>query len=117
MSSIAFILETRKKRLSLQREADLLEQQEKGLIQDMINSMVNAGQTLLSQGVDEVQLIETQEPIATSWPLVLDYIIANDAVDLLQKRLTASAVKQRWSNGVVIPGIEATTKLALKFNI
>jgi hypothetical protein len=51
------------------------------------------------------------------WPAVLDYIIANKATDLFQKRLTASAVKARWDEGEVIVGIEKVRKHSLKFNV
>jgi hypothetical protein len=117
MSHIANILSVRKRRLSLQREADLLEQEEKGLVNDLINFMNTDGRSVWKEGEDEVTLIESTEPVVNEWPKVLDYIIENDAVDLLQKRLTASAVKKRWDDGVSIPGIVASIKQSLKFNV
>jgi len=114
---IADILALRKRRLSLQREADLLEQQEKDLIGQVINKMNQDRLTFVKEGDDEVTLVTSEEPVATDWPKVLDYIVANDAVDLLQKRLTASAVKARWGDGVTIPGIDKVPKQTLKFNV
>lgn len=114
---LAQILSLRKKRLSLQREADLLEQQEKELISGVINSMNQNGLTLLKEGDDEVELVTTQEPVANDWAKIVGYVIANDAVDLLQKRLTPSAVKARWADGVTIPGIDKMPKQTLKFNV
>jgi hypothetical protein len=40
----------------------------------------------------------------------LEYIKATGSVDLLQKRVTESAVKLRWDAGVSLPGVEKTTK-------
>jgi hypothetical protein len=120
MGLIVKILDTRKRRLSLQREADLLEQEEKALMGTLINDMNARGLSTLKDeddGVTEVAMTTTMEPMATEWPKVLDYIIANDAVDLLQKRLTASAVKARWENGEIIPGIVSTAKQSIKFNV
>lgn len=114
---LAQILSLRKKRLSLQREADLLEQQEKELISGVINSMNQNGLTALKEGDDEVELVTTQEPVANDWAKIVGYVIANDAVDLLQKRLTPSAVKARWADGVTIPGIDKMPKQTLKFNV
>ena len=114
---ISDILSIRKKRLSLQREADLLEQQEKTLMQEVVNSMNRDGLTFLKEGDDEVQLTTTEEPVVDEWPQVLDYIVSNNAVDLLQKRLTTSAVKARWSDGVTIPGVRKAAKQTLKFNV
>jgi len=114
---LAQILSLRKKRLSLQREADLLEQQEKELISGVINSMNQNGLTALKEGDDEVELVTTQEPVANDWAKIVGYVIANDAVDLLQKRLTPRAVKARWADGVTIPGIDKMPKQTLKFNV
>ena len=111
------MLSVRKQRLSLQREADLLEQKEKALQNYLINDMVGKDLDVLTDGEDQVVLVTSVEPVATSWPKLLDYIIANEAVDLLQKRLTASAVKLRWRDGEAIPGIEKTEKHTLKFNV
>jgi hypothetical protein len=115
--SISQILSVRKQRLSLQREADLLEQKEKALQNDLINEMVSHNINLFKDGEDEVTLVTTVEPVATSWPALLDYIRKNDALDLFQKRLTASAVKLRWADGEAIPGVDKTDKHTLKFNI
>jgi predicted transcriptional regulator len=117
--SLANILSVRKRRLSLQREADLLEQEEKTLTGQLINEMDHLKQTVRREGDDEVRLIVTIEPMVAvgGWPAVLDYIIANKATDLFQKRLTASAVKARWDEGEVIVGIEKVHKHSLKFNV
>jgi hypothetical protein len=40
------------------------------------------------------------------WEEVYKYIKANDAFDLLQRRLTETAVKLRWDDGIRLPGIE-----------
>jgi len=117
---IEAILSVRKRRLSLQREADLLEQEEKGLTNALIDQMAQRDRvTLFKEGENEARLIMTEEPMVTvdGWPAVLDYIIKNKAPDLLQKRLTASAVKARWDEGEVIVGIERVRKYSLKFNV
>jgi hypothetical protein len=115
--SIKEILSVRKQRLSLQREVDLLEQQEKKLTNELITAMVLAKIEITKDGEDEVTLVTSTEPVATEWPKLLDYIRENDALDMLQKRLTASAVKLRWADGQEIPGIVPTVKHSLKFNI
>jgi hypothetical protein len=115
--SVKEILSVRKQRLSLQREADLLEQQEKKLTNDLIALMTNRHIDVMREGEDEATLVTSEEPVATNWPLLLDYIRENDALDLLQKRLTPSAIKARWLDKTEIPGIEHATKLSIKFNV
>lgn len=115
--SIKEILSVRKQRLSLQREADLLEQKEKALTNDLINSMVSRDVDTITDGEDQVTLVTTLEPVATNWPTLLDYIRQNDALDILQKRLTPSAIKARWADGQDVPGVDSLEKHTIKFNI
>lgn len=51
-------------------------------------------------------IINSTEPTAKDWPAIYAYIQENDAFDMLQRRLSATAVKDRWESGIVIPGIE-----------
>jgi len=50
-------------------------------------------------------LIYETQPVPESWDDIYDYIETNDAFDLLQRRLSVTAVKERWDAGVTIPGI------------
>jgi hypothetical protein len=46
------------------------------------------------------------EPVVNEWPSLHKYIITTGHLDLLHKRLTASAVKLRWADGIDIPGVD-----------
>ena len=50
------------------------------------------------------------------WDKLYAYILKNKAWDLLQKRASATAFRERWDDKVVVPGVEAFTviKLSLK---
>ncbi len=115
--SIKEILSTRKQRLSLQREVDLLEEKEKALTSSLIEKMVSQKISVLKEGEDEVTLNVSTEPLVTSWPLLLDYIVENNAVDLLQKRITVSAIKSRWAENIALPGVGSLPKHTIKFNV
>jgi hypothetical protein len=115
--TIKEILSVRKQRLSLQREADLLEQKEKDLTNKLINVMIEADVDTVTDGEDQVTLVTTTEPVAVNWPALLDYIRQNDALDILQKRLTPSAIKARWADNQVVPGIDKLDKHTIKFNV
>jgi hypothetical protein len=115
--SIKEILSVRKQRLSLQREADLLEQKEKALTNELVNYMVSGALDTLVDGEDQVTLVTTTEPVAVNWPALLDYIRQNDALDILQKRLTPSAIKARWADNQVVPGVDSLEKHTIKFNV
>ncbi len=40
------------------------------------------------------------------WEQVIGYIVANQAWELLQKRVSSTAVKERMDAGAIIPGVE-----------
>ena len=46
------------------------------------------------------------KPVANDWQKVWDWATEHEAGDLFQRRLSESAVKARWEDGIVIPGIE-----------
>jgi F0F1-type ATP synthase epsilon subunit len=115
--SVPAILAVRSKRLSLQREADLLEQEEKALTNALIEAMAQEGRDTYEDGGIVVNLVTTDEPLVDSWPKLLDYIVENGAVDLLQKRVTVSAVKARWKDDVNLPGVLSVPKHSIKFNV
>lgn len=49
-------------------------------------------------------------PTAKDWPKVWAYIKEHDAFDMLAKKLSGKAVKERWEAGEIIEGIETFDK-------
>lgn len=47
----------------------------------------------------------TMKPVAEDWSAIHQFIKDNDAIDLVHRRLTESAVQLRWDDGVTIPGV------------
>lgn len=53
--------------------------------------------------------------LVDDWGLVLGHIKQDPSeIDLLQRRLTESAAKQRWDVGLTIPGVRKDYKWAVK---
>jgi hypothetical protein len=115
MSLVTRIHELRKQRLDLQRKADLLDQEEKTLMEELIFQMRAASIDSIEDDGATVELKSSVEPVVQSWPELLDYIKRTGHIDLFQKRITPSAVKLRWSDDQIIPGISAETKYTIKF--
>jgi hypothetical protein len=46
------------------------------------------------------------DPVAKDWNEIYAFIIENDAFDMLQRRLSSTAIKDRWDQGIIIPGVE-----------
>jgi len=55
---------------------------------------------------------ETWTPF--DWPLVVKFIKKNDAYDLLHRRVSTAAVRERIENGVAIPGLQKFVKKTLR---
>ena len=98
--------DTREQRLALQRQVDKLDEKEKGLKAKLIESLVAASATAIGGQRMIVTLVPKEKPVAKDWKSLYAFIVANDAWDLLQKRLTETAVKARWEEGIVVPGVE-----------
>jgi len=97
-------------RLALQRVVNELEEREKNLTYELTNLMVE-GNMAKYQAAGFTLVLNTKDTaLATDWPTILDYIKSTGSVDLLQKRLTESAVKARWNSGVDVPGVVHSPK-------
>lgn len=97
-------------RLNLDRRSKALKKQVDDLSSQIIEGMRLAGLTL----VDGARLEEIQKPFISDFSQLESYIIEHGAIDLLQKRLTESAVKLRWEDGIQIPGVGVSTEQKLR---
>jgi hypothetical protein len=98
---------TRQARLELQKQVDELAARETTLKQHLIETFTAEGadQSGVGGKVAFSKLVEKEEPVAQDWEATWKYIAKKKAWDLLQKRLSAPAVKARWENKEEIPGI------------
>lgn len=99
--------ETRSARLKLDREARVLENREKSLKAELVHVMVSEhtddiqGKTVVLSHFHKIKFV------ATDWSAIHKYMAENDAMDLVQKRLTDSAVSARLEDGIDLPGIDS----------
>lgn len=52
-------------------------------------------------------------PNVVDWDKVYAYIKKNDAWELLHRRISITACKERWDNKKDVPGVETFTKIGL----
>lgn len=55
-----------------------------------------------------VEVVNKVVPTVGDWALLYQFVVDNDAWDLLQKRIGFKAAQIRWDDGVDIPGITQT---------
>lgn len=110
MADLKKCFELRAERLTLQKQVDKLEQEEKDLLYEIQKYMDRNVVSSLSDGTYNATLKTSDEPLVTDWLLTLEYIREHGSTDLLQRRLTVSAVKSRWDAGVDVPGVSKFVK-------
>lgn len=92
-------------RLAEQKIVDRLEETEKKLKAQVIAKMKTAKVTSLGGQKYGANFKSKDKPTTGDWQKLYTYIKEHDAFDLLQKRLTETAVEARWEEGEEIPGI------------
>lgn len=103
-------------RLQADREAKQLKAEEDDALQHLQERMATLGYFTLSDGITTANIVTKQKPYISDYGQLEQYIREYGALDLLQKRLTESAVKLRWDDGIQIPGVGLSEeqKLTLK---
>jgi hypothetical protein len=104
------LFEMREQRLTLQHQVDKMEQDEKDLMYTLTSTMVDGNIVELEADEFIAKRKSVNSPLVNDWAATLEYVRATGQVDLLQKRLTESAVKARWDSGVDIPGVDKVVK-------
>jgi len=95
-----------RKRLDTDKLAATYKKNENELKDRIIAILIDQGVGFAAGRDIRVKLQTTTKPVADNWGDIYEYMIANDAMDLVQKRLHEGAVKLRVEDGVVIPGLD-----------
>lgn len=96
----------RESRLAADRAAEKLKETEILLKDELIRHLTENQVTSIGGKLARVTMQKKVKAITQSWEKVYEYIKDTNSWDLLQKRLTESAVKARWEDGVKVPGVE-----------
>jgi hypothetical protein len=97
---------TRVRRLALDKEAAGFKEVEEAYKEELIYRMVQTKVGALASTSHVVKMKTVDKPTPKNWDLIHQYIIENGAWELMQNRLTQSAVEERWEAGEAIPGID-----------
>jgi len=97
--------EARAARLAAQKQVDVLEIQERELKKQVMERLAKAANKAVSNGDRLFQLVTKDEPTAEDWPKIYAHIKKTGEFDLLERRLSKAAVKERNEVGEKIPGV------------
>jgi len=103
------------KRQAMTKEVNLLEKEEKRLAELILPNVPQIGEVVLG-GATFRRKIKVK-PMVGDWAAFYEYIRSNNAFDLLHRRITDTAVKLRWDDGIQIPGVESTTDESLEVTL
>ncbi len=95
----------RNERLKLDRKAAEMKKHEHVMRAAVIAKAKEAGQTVVGTKIGTVKVKPHQEPQADDWAGIRQYIIENDAWDIMHKSLTVTALRDRVAAGETIPGL------------
>ena len=98
----------RAQRLTLEKQVVELKETEELLKDAIISKGREQGLTAVGATLGLVKINKTEEPVATDWPAVWEYIRETGQFELLHKRLANLAVKEHWEAGETLPGIGKT---------
>ena len=101
--------DAREQRLEADRRAAALKKEENDLKQLIIDNLLSSGTDVIGGRVLTVTLVKKSKPSAQDWGAIYDYIKEHDAFDLLHRRLTEKAVKERWDAEENVPGVVELT--------
>jgi len=102
------LYKTKQTRLALQKVVDLLKVQEQTLKDYAINTIPKSKSTGVSGAIANIRIVPKTALRATDWEKVYKFIKANDAFEMLQKRLSDKACEERLDarGKRGLPGIE-----------
>ena len=79
----------------------------------VIATLPKSSSTGVAGRIARVQVVTKEVPQAKDWPALYGYISTTQAFELLHKRLSESAIKERWDAGEIIPGVGTFTTVSL----
>lgn len=110
------LYELKQKRLDMQKAVDVVEAEEKALKEHIINNLPKSEASGVAGKVARVTVVTKEIPQVKDWEAFYKYVKKTGQFDLLQRRLTDAAIKERWENGKEIPGVEHFNATAISLN-
>ena len=97
----------REQRLIVQKEADALEEREKAIKQHLIDTLPKSDQTGAVGHVARAQIKTKRVPQVDDWEALYKHVRKTGDFEILQRRLAADAIAERWEAGKKVPGVGA----------
>ena len=96
----------RESRLALQRQIDEIHEKEREIKAALIAEIPLTGATGVSGKLAAVKVIEKMVPQVADWTELYKHIKKTGSFELLQRRVSETAVRDRWAEDETIPGVD-----------
>lgn len=110
------LYQLRAQRLSVQKQVDELWAEEKALKSHIIDTLPKSEASGVAGKLARVTVVTKDIPQVKDWDTFYKYVKKTGQFDLLQRRLTDTAVKERWEAGKEIPGVEHFKAVTVSLN-
>lgn len=95
---------------------DLLQSEESAIKEHIINTLPKSEASGVAGKLARVTIVTKQIPQVKDWDAFYKYVKKTSSFDLLQRRLTDSAIKERWEAGKEVPGVEHFNAVSVSIN-
>ena len=95
----------RQERAALQATMKTLEDKEAALCEHIIETLPKSEASGVAGKVARVAVVVKVVPTVTDWDVLYKYIGKTKSWDLLQRRVSAAAVSERWDDAKDVPGV------------
>ena len=100
------LFEVKQARLAADKVAAELKSKESQIIEHIINNLPKSEATGVAGKLARATIVVKTIPVVKDWDKFYAYVKKNSAFELLQRRLSESAVEERWEQKKTVPGVE-----------
>ena len=109
------LYETREARLAAQKVVDELAKTEAAVREHIINNLPKSD-TGASGKKARISVVTKQVPQVKDWDKFYAHVKKTGQFELMQRRVSDGAVRERWDNGKQVPGVEPFGVVSVSIN-
>lgn len=99
-----------------QKLVDAIDAECKALKEHLINNLPKSEASGVAGKLARVTVVNKKVPQVKDWDKLYAHIKKTNQFEFLQRRLSDSAVNERWDNGKSVPGVESFNVTTLSVN-
>lgn len=107
---------TREARLAKEKEVDELSSRETALKKELIDNISKQQATGVAGKLVRISVVTKPKPSVKDWDALWAYVVRRKRYDLIQRRVSDTAVKEMWADGKEVPGVEVHNVVDISMN-